>query len=202
MIKPMVALRAERGCALLMPIQAPIKRTTQEARDTLCNRRRSPIGTGCGQGAGVSRAREVTDEAAGVAAPSWSCPSALSWPVPRPEGSRDAAATGANTRDFRCLWRSGVLPLWCSVLVLGSGFVVRPPECRHGFSPRAAAGIARGSTVRGPGGRGGLSFLRGSGCGRGLREAGREYGDLWFPGDGLLGRGGVREFGAGFLGAF
>ena len=67
---------------------------------------------------------------------------------------------------------------------------------------RVAAGKARGSTVRGPGGRGGFSFLAGSGCGRGLCEAGREYGDLRFPGDGLLGRGGVPEFRAGFLGTF
>jgi hypothetical protein len=71
------------------------------------------------------------------------------------------AAYAANTRDFRCLWCSGVLPLWCSVLVLESGFVVRPPECGHGFSPRGAAGIARGSTVRGPGGRGGVVLTEG-----------------------------------------
>src|SRR5713101_8728685 len=54
-----------------------------------------------------------------------------------------------------------------------------------------------------PGGRGGsllpawrlLSW-------RWLAEAGCEYGDLGFPGDGCLGRGGVREFRACFLGAF
>jgi hypothetical protein len=35
----------------------------------------------------------------------------------------------------------------------------------------------------------------------GLPGVGREYGDLGLPGDGLLGRGGVPEFRAGFLGA-
>src|SRR6266567_4483767 len=38
--------------------------------------------------------------------------------------------------------------------------------------------------------------------GSGLAEAGREDGDLGFPGDGRLGRGGVRELRACFLGAF
>jgi hypothetical protein len=65
-------------------------------------------------------------------------------------------AAGANTRDFRCLWSSGVLPLWCSVPVFESGFVVPPLERAHVFVPRVAAGMARGSTVRGPGGRGGF----------------------------------------------
>ena len=85
---------------------------------------------------------------------------------------------------------------------LESGFVVPPPECGHGFVPRVAVGMARGSTVRGPGGRGVPPSLAGSGCGRGSGEAGREYGDLRFSGNGLLGRGGVPEFRAGFLGAF
>jgi Transposase, Mutator family len=52
-----------------------------------------------------------------------------------------------------------------------------------------------------PGGRGGSSFLTVSGLGSGLAGAGREHGDLGFPGDGCLGRGGVREFRAGFLSA-
>jgi hypothetical protein len=52
-----------------------------------------------------------------------------------------------------------------------------------------------------PGSRGGFSFLAGSGCGRSSGEAGREYDDLRFPGNGLLGRGGVPKFRAGFLGA-
>src|SRR5260370_13818314 len=62
--------------------------------------------------------------------------------------------------------------------------------------------MARGSTVRGPGGRGGFSFLAGSGCGRDSGEAGREYDDLRFPGNGLLGRGGVRNFGPAFWARF
>ena len=66
------------------------------------------------------------------------------------------ATAERNTRDFRCLWCSGVLPPWCSVPVFESGFVVPPLECGHGFGPRVAAGMARGSTVRGPGGRGGF----------------------------------------------
>ncbi|HVB45565.1 MAG TPA: hypothetical protein VNF47_23055, partial [Streptosporangiaceae bacterium] len=45
-----------------------------------------------------------------------------------------------NTRDFRCLWRSELLPLSCSVSVFESCCVVPPRECGHGFSPRVAAG--------------------------------------------------------------
>ena len=56
----------------------------------------------------------------------------------------------------------------CSVSVFESVFVVAPRECGHGFCPRVAAGMARGSTVRGPGGRGGSSFLAVPACGRGL----------------------------------
>src|ERR1017187_6893214 len=52
-----------------------------------------------------------------------------------------------------------------------------------------------------PGGRGGSSFLTVSGLGGGLAGAGREYGDLGFPGDGCLGGGGVREVRAGCPGA-
>jgi hypothetical protein len=36
-----------------------------------------------------------------------------------------------------------------------------PRECGHDFSPRVAAGMARGSAVRGPGGRAVFSFLTG-----------------------------------------
>ncbi len=47
----------------------------------------------------------------------------------------------------------------------------------------------------------GSSFLL-PGLGLGLGEAGREYGDLGFPGDGRLGRGGVGEFRPCFLRPF
>jgi hypothetical protein len=69
----------------------------------------------------------------------------------------------------------------------------------YSYSPRVAAGAARGSTVRGPG-RGGSSSLAVVVPGRGLPGAEREYGDLGFPGDGLLGRGGVPEFSGGLSG--
>ena len=124
------------------------------------------------------------------------------WRVfPESVGRLSITTIRANTRDFRCLRHSGLLPLSCSVLVFESGFVVPLQERGHGFVPRVAAGMARGSTVRGPGIRGGFSFLAGSGCGRSSGEAGREYDDLRFPGNGLLGRGGVPKFRAGFLGA-
>ena len=77
-------------------------------------------------------------------------------------------------------------------------------RCRvgHGFarvSRRVWRAVPRSAA---PACRGGSSFLTGSGPGGGLGEAGREHGDLGFPGDGCLGRGGVREFRAGFLRAF
>ena len=56
-----------------------------------------------------------------------------------------------NTRDFRCLKHSGALWSWCPVSVLGSVFALAAVVCGHGFCPRVAAGLARGSTVRGPG---------------------------------------------------
>jgi putative transposase len=79
---------------------------------------------------------------------------------------------------------------WCRRWSAG---MVSARVSRRGWRavPRSAA----------PAGGAVFSFLTGSGCGRGLCEAGREYGDLRFPGDGLLGRGGVPEFRAGFLGA-
>ena len=112
------------------------------------------------------------------------------------------AVVVGNTRDFRCLWRSGLLLLSCSVSVFESGCVVPPLECGQGSGPRVAAGTARGSTVRGPGGRGGFSFLTVPASVAGYEKPGSEYGDPRFPGDGLLGRGGVPEFRAGFLSAF
>ena len=74
-------------------------------------------------------------------------------------------------------------------------FVVR----RRGFGPRVAAGLARGSTGRGPAGAGRFPpSWRGSGC-RGSAAAGRVHDDLVFSGHGLLGRGRVPEFRACFL---
>jgi hypothetical protein len=49
-------------------------------------------------------------------------------------------AAQSNTRDFRCLRRSGLLLLSCSVLVFESGFVVPLPECGHGFVPCRGGG--------------------------------------------------------------
>jgi hypothetical protein len=67
------------------------------------------------------------------------------------------ASPGSNTSDFRCLWLSGVYHHSCSLSVLESVFVAVLPVCGHGRGPRVAAGLARGSTARGPGGRGGSS---------------------------------------------
>ena len=66
----------------------------------------------------------------------------------------DEAGSSPNTRDFRCLGHSGAYSLSCSLSVLESVFVAALPVCGHGRCPRVAAGLARGSTVRGPGGRG------------------------------------------------
>ena len=67
-------------------------------------------------------------------------------------------AAGCNTTDLRCLSDAGVLRFSCSVWSLQSVFQAVPSGFGHGFCPRVAAGVARGSTVRGPGGRGGSSF--------------------------------------------
>ena len=72
---------------------------------------------------------------------------------------RAAPGRGANTTYFRCFGLSGVQQCSCSVSVSESVFVVVLAGCGHGFCPRVVAGVARGSTVRGPGGRGGSSFL-------------------------------------------
>jgi hypothetical protein len=58
----------------------------------------------------------------------------------QPRGLAALAGRGGNTRDFRCLWRSGLLPLSCSVSVFESGCVVPPRKCGHGFGPRARRG--------------------------------------------------------------
>ena len=105
----------------------------------------------------------------------------------------------ANTTDFRRLKYSGALWSWCPVPVFESVFVMTAVMCGYGFCPRVAAGLARGSTARGPGGRGGSSFLVGSGPGARSGEAGGEHGDLGFACKGLLGRAGMRELRARFL---
>jgi len=83
-------------------------------------------------------------------------------------------------------------------------FRARPGDCfrlspGHGCGPRVAAGEARGSTAAVPRARGDSSFPVGGFRAAGSGEAGRELGDLGFPGYGCLGRGGVREFRACFL---
>ena len=67
------------------------------------------------------------------------------------------------------------------------------------LGPRVAAGLARGSTGRGPAWAGWFPPSCRRAGGRGSVEAGREHGDLGFPGDGVLGRGDVRELGPCFL---
>jgi hypothetical protein len=62
----------------------------------------------------------------------------------------------------------------------------------RGLGPRVAAGTARGSTGRVPVAGPGSSFLL-PGPGPRSGEAGREYGDLGFPGDSRLGRTGVTQ---------
>ena len=64
-----------------------------------------------------------------------------------------------NTTDFRRSWCAGALWFLCSVSVFESVFVVAAVVCGHSYGPRVAAGVARGSTVRGPAQRGGSSFL-------------------------------------------
>ena len=103
-----------------------------------------------------------------------------------------------NTRDFRCLWRSGLLPLSCSVSVFESGCVVPPRECGHGFGPRVAAGTARGSTVRGPGGRGGSSFLTVPASAAGYEKPGANTVTCGFPVTVCLVAVACRNFGRAF----
>jgi hypothetical protein len=112
------------------------------------------------------------------------------WPVAVRSTPRTLGVCGVLSR-----YRSGApcpllsLVWWCRCWGVLAWFW---PACRGGDGavPRSAAPR-----------RGGSSFLTGSGPGAGLGGSGREYGDLRFPGDGLLGRGGVPEFRAGFLGA-
>lgn len=71
--------------------------------------------------------------------------------------------------------------------------------CWDGFCPRVAAGMARGSTVHGPAGGEVPPSRQVRVLAAGLRGSGGEHGDLGFPGNGPLGRGGMREFRARFL---
>jgi len=176
------------------------------ARDTLVMR--SSASTGSAIGSSTAPCTSSLSAACAATRPPWPTSSAAA-PKAKPTGRSAAASSAtspatstANTRDFRCLGLSGVYRLSCSLSVLESVFVAALPVCGHGRGPRVAAGLARGSTVRVPGGRGGSSFL--ACCVRGgqLAVAGGEDGDLGFPGDGRLGAGGVREFRACFLRAF
>src|SRR6266516_2893978 len=67
-----------------------------------------------------------------------------------------------NTKDFRFLWRSEVLLASGSVCALESVFMMAVLGWGHAICPRVAAGLACGSTVRGPAGRfllpGGFGF--------------------------------------------
>jgi len=74
-----------------------------------------------------------------------------------------ALPLGHNTKDFRFLWRSEVLLASGSVSALESVFMMAVLGWGHAICPRVAAGLACGSTVRGPAGRfllpGGFGFL-------------------------------------------
>ena len=85
--------------------------------------------------------------------------------------------------------------------VLESVLVVVLPVWGHGKGPAYRGGS--GARFHGPRPWRGGSLLPDGLCRGGqLAEAGREDGDLRFPGDGRLGAGGVREFRARFLYAF
>ncbi len=75
-------------------------------------------------------------------------------PDPRSGAARPVG--DAPTRDFRCLWFAGALWVSCPVSVFESLSVVPGDDVGARFLP--AAGMARGSTVRGPAWRGGSSF--------------------------------------------
>jgi len=87
----------------------------------------------------------------------------------------------ANTRDFRCLWRSGLLPLSSSVSVFESGCVVPPRECWHDFGPRVAAGLRAVPRSAAPGGRGGFSFLTVPASAAGYEKPGANTVTCGFP---------------------
>jgi hypothetical protein len=70
-----------------------------------------------------------------------------------------ACRLSPNTTDFRLSLCAGALWFLCSVSAFESVFAVAAVGCGHSYGPRVAAGVACGSTVRGPGQRGGSSFL-------------------------------------------
>src|SRR6266566_1214027 len=79
------------------------------------------------------------------------------------ERHADQRSPGPNTRDFRYLKHSGALWSWCPVSVLEPVSVMAAVMCGHGFCPRVAAGVSRGSTARRAGRfllPGGFRFLR------------------------------------------
>src|SRR5450755_2476665 len=86
-------------------------------------------------------------------------------------------------------------------MVLESVFAMPAVMCGHGFCPLVAAGVARGSTVRGPGWRGGSSFLTGRRAAVGNAAAGAKTVTRGFPVTVCFVAEFGREFRAGFLGA-
>ena len=80
--------------------------------------------------------------------------------------------------------------------------MVPPLECGHGFGPRVAAGMARGSTVRGPGGRGGFSFLTVPASAAGYEKPGANTVTCGFPVTVCLVAVACRNFGLAFWARF
>ena len=103
-----------------------------------------------------------------------------------------------NTRDFRCLWRSGLLPLSSSVSVFESGCVVPPRECWHDFGPRVAAGLRAVPRSAAPGGRGGFSFLTVPASAAGYEKPGANTVTCGFPVTVCLVAVACRNFGRAF----
>jgi len=108
------------------------------------------------------------------------------------------AGAAANTRDFRCLWRSGLLPLSSSVSVFESGCVVPPRECWHDFGPRVAAGLRAVPRSAAPGGRGGFSFLTVPASAAGYEKPGANTVTCGFPVTVCLVAVACRNFGRAF----
>ena len=122
----------------------------------------------------------------------WYCHGVLDGPI----GTGVLRAT-PRTLGVSCLlgFQGRDVPYVFWSLFLFTVWAWRCPACRGGGGARFHGPRSR---VRG----GGSSFPVGGVRAAGLGEAGCEHGDLGFPGDGCLGRGGVGEFGAGFLRPF